>query len=165
MSKKKDMWKLAELGKTMHEWAPVKKQPIKKQAAPAAPAAPQMAAQQQVGVAVVGSKKQKPKSNKIMISPTKQMPTPTAKAEIGTPKETDWSKPDGAPVDMLNAVQRASRTKSMEDQGQKKEIAVFSEAQKKHKKDGGFPTAKSEFFGDWQPNRIGYVEPLKKSKK
>ena len=145
------MWKLADLGKAMKEWAPVKKQ---------APASPVPASPSpQVGL-VVGKK---PKMGYKM--PPKAPKIPMGKAELGGPKETDWSKPDGAPVDLLNAVQRASRTKAMEDQGQKKEVAVFSEAQKRHMKDGGYPVEKSDFFPDWQPVRIGSPEPLRKNKK
>jgi hypothetical protein len=157
MSKKKDMWKLAELGKAMKEWKPIKKQQV--MAAPAAPAGGggKKPMHPKPTTTTVKVKTTYPKDNKVKV--------PVTKAELGTAKETDWSKPDGAPVDLLNAVQRSSRTKAMETQGQKKEVAVFSEAQKRHMKDGGYPVEKSDIFGGWQPSRIGTPEPLKKNKK
>jgi hypothetical protein len=140
---KKDMWKFSELIKGMSEWKPEK---VEKQAVVAAAAGGQSdggpKAPPSGGVVPYGKMKQTKKPNKV-IGYTKPEAAPSTKvvqkASLGR-QEIDWSKPDGSPVDMLNAVQRSSRTKAMEDQGQKKEIAVFSEAQKKHKKDGGFPT-------------------------
>lgn len=156
---KKDMWKFSELIKGMSEWKPEK---VEKQAVVAAAAGGQSGGggggkyktptkPTTTGGRFDGSKhsdvvvggrynKENKTGHYTKLKPeVKPMVKPMEKASLGR-QEIDWSKPDGSPVDMLNAVQRSSRTKAMEDQGQKKEIAVFSEAQKKHKKDGGFPT-------------------------